>query len=59
MSAGKNSGATCGRRENIEYGTGTLTSKFVTPLSWITASHAAMLKRFICSWSWTLSYIDS
>ena len=59
MIAGKNSGATCGRRENIEYGTGTLTSKFVAPLWWIKAPHAATLKRFLCRWYWTLSYIDS
>ena len=58
MIAGKNSGATCGRRENIEYGTGTLTSKFVAPLWWIKASHAATLKRFLCRWYWTFPYID-
>ena len=58
MIAGKNSGATCGRRENIEYGTGTLTSKFVAPLSWTTASHAATLNCSSRRLSWTLPYID-
>ena len=59
MIAGKNSGAMCGRRENVEYYTGTLTSKFVAPLAWTTASHAASLKALICRWNWTLLYIDS
>ena len=58
MIAGKNSGATCGRSENIEYGTGTLTSKFVAPLLWIKASNLATLKPLICRWNWTLPYID-
>ena len=58
MIAGKNSGATCGRRENIEHGTGTLTLKFVAPLAWTTASQAATLNWFRCRLFWTLPYID-